>query len=91
MEYNKNGNHSKCIPSKPNGAKPDLILHSRGNNDSNVLVIKFKGWWNGNSRSIDRNKILDFTNPEGGYIYGLGILVELKKNIFILELVIAVS
>lgn len=87
MEYNKNGNDSKRTPSKPNGARPDLILHSRGNNNSNVLIIEFKGWWNRKNRSIDRDKILDFTNIEGSYSYCLGILVEFKKDGYILELI----
>lgn len=87
MEYNKNGNDSKRTPSKPNGARPDFILHSRGNNENNVLIIEFKGWWDKRQRVDDRKKLLDFTNPEGGYAYGLGILVEFNKNNFELELI----
>ncbi|WP_125916942.1 hypothetical protein [Hymenobacter coccineus] len=87
MEYSKNGNDPKRTPTKPNGSRPDLILHSRENNDNNVLIIEFKGWWNSQKRSVDRNKILDFTNFEGDYIYGLGILIEFKKNRYVLELI----
>lgn len=86
MEYNKNGNQPKYIPSRRRGVRPDFILHKRGNNDGNVLIIEFKGWWDRRHRVDDRNKILDFTNPAGQYAYGLGILVEFNKNDFLIEL-----
>lgn len=25
---------------------PDFILHKRGSNDFNILIIEFKTWWN---------------------------------------------
>ncbi|WP_162549715.1 hypothetical protein [Hymenobacter nivis] len=87
MEYSKNGDDPKRTPTKPNGSRPDLILHSRGNNDGNVLIVEFKGWWNHQKRSVDRNKVLDFTNLEGDYRYGLGMLIEFKKNGYVLELI----
>jgi hypothetical protein len=79
IEYNKNGMNPKKTPRSPNGARPDLIIHSRGNNDANVLTVEIKGWWNGESREIDIIKLEDFTHQEGEYKYGLGVFLELKQ------------
>ena len=38
-EYNRNGVHAKKLPSFEKGVYPDVIIHSRGNNDNNILMI----------------------------------------------------
>ena len=80
IEYNKNGLDSKRLPRRPNGVRPDLIIHSRGNNDTNVLVIEIKGWWNNEARENDRVKLEDFTHQEGEYKYGLGVFLDLNET-----------
>ena len=45
LEYNKNGNNIKQTVRRLRGVQPDFILHSRGNNDENILIIEFKGYW----------------------------------------------
>ena len=80
LEYNKNGLNSKITPSKPNGAHPDLILHRRGENNDNILIIEFKGWWNRTSRQSDMNKLHDFIDIQGEYKYGMAVFIELKKK-----------
>lgn len=80
MEYNKNGDMGKVIPSRPNGARPDIIIHQRGLNDWNVLMIEVKGWWNKTSRDNDRDKLRDFTDQQGEYKYGLGVFLDLRNT-----------
>jgi hypothetical protein len=41
-EYNKAINAPKATISKPNGSRPDIILHKRGTHDENKLVVEFK-------------------------------------------------
>lgn len=88
LEYGKNGNNSKLIVSRNYGVQPDLILHRRGNNDENYLIIEFKGWWNKENRQKDRDKIKDLVNQNEEYRYGLGLLVELNENDFFMETII---
>ena len=82
LEYNKNGLEPKRTPRRPNGVRPDFILHKRQNNDQNILVIEFKGWWNDTAREIDQIKLEDFVSQDGEYKYGMGILVELNNDEF---------
>lgn len=80
MEYNKNGDKAKITMRKKYGAQPDIIIHNRGLNDANVLVLEMKGWWDKRSRADDFMKLEDFTHQEGEYKYGLGVFLELDKN-----------
>ncbi|MGK4568712.1 hypothetical protein [Flavobacterium sp. 3HN19-14] len=80
MEYNKNGNEPKRTPRRPNGTRPDLIIHTRNSNQSNILIIEIKGWWNIEDRKIDMDKLEDFTNQQGEYGYGLGVFLDLYPN-----------
>lgn len=41
-EYNKNINDIKRLPKNPKGTYPDFIIHQRGNNDNNLLIIECK-------------------------------------------------
>ena len=71
-EYNRNGAECKALPSFPNGTYPDVIIHKRGSNDKNLLVIEFKTYWN-HDRSNDKKKLLEFTDPNGRYKFKKGI------------------
>ena len=73
-EYNRNGAECKGLPSFPKGTYPDLIIHKRGRNDSNLLVMEFKTYWNDN-RDEDKIKIKEFMDPFGEYRYKYGISV----------------
>jgi len=81
VEYTKNGQGSKILDSKPNGAQPDIILHKREHenptNENNYLVIELKGWWDGRSREDDVTKLTQFVIKEGVYKFALGALIEL--------------
>ena len=79
-EYDKNGEQPKRIPRRQNGVRPDIIIHSRGNNNANILVVEIKGWWNTTSRDDDYIKLEDFTDQRGEYKYGLGVFLELNQD-----------
>lgn len=84
VEYNRNLENVKALPqSETSGAGkariPDLIVHQRGNNDHNLLVIEFKTWWNQDQQQ-DEKKIERFMDPEGDYRYKFGATVLLEEN-----------
>lgn len=80
-EYNRNGVSTKKLPSFPNGTFPDVILHKRGSNDNNILVMEFKTYWNKDQHN-DCNKIREFTQSPGEYefLYGVAILIEKSRD-----------
>ncbi len=82
MEYNKSGQKQKEIPRRKKGVRPDLIIHTRDSNDTNVLIIEIKGWWNNDeeSRNKDKIKLEDFVQQDGKYKYGLGVFLDLGKT-----------
>lgn len=76
-EYNKHGNDAKL---RPNGAsmRPDLLIHSRGNDKYNILAVEFAGWWKEKNKvEEDRDKLKELTDPNFDYNYQLGALVLL--------------
>ena len=84
VEYNRNLKNIKTLPqsgsSETEDARiPDLIVHQRGNNENNLLVIEFKTWWN-RDRQQDEKKIERFTDLEGDYRYKFGVTVLLGKS-----------
>lgn len=85
-EYNRNGTRSKSLPSFKNGTYPDVILHKRGRNDGNLLVIEFKTYWNSNQEK-DRKKIEEFTSPDGNYRFlrGYTILIGINRDDCIID------
>ena len=77
-EYNRNGTRQKELDGR--GTYPDLILHERGSNDHNIMVIEFKGYWNQNQRH-DINKICGFTADNGEYKYSVGYTVLIGQEL----------
>lgn len=71
-EYNRNGAECKALPSFPYGTYPDVIIHQRGSNEHNLLVIEFKTYWNRDIK-IDKKKLFEFTDPSGRYKFKKGI------------------
>lgn len=69
----------KRLPNRQHGSYPDLILHERGTNNNNFLVIEFKTWWDSN-QDDDKNKIEDFCDPLGEYRYKYGVLILFGKR-----------
>lgn len=84
IEYNRDLVSSKNKDPKrtqdhPKGIFPDLILHKRGNNYNNILVLEFKTNWNENP-SDDVKKLKELTSPNQKYHYNLGISIVLGKT-----------
>lgn len=79
-EYNRNGHLTKILPSFPRGTFPDLIIHKRGNNDNNLLIMEFKTYWN-SSVTNDKMKIQEFVNKKGNYKYKYGLIVVIEKTL----------
>lgn len=71
-EYNRNINLIKMLNSKP--VIPDLIIHKRGTNENNLLVLEFKTWWNKNQ--IEDIKRVKLFKNELSYKYGATILID---------------
>ena len=77
-EYNRKGTNPKSITIK-NRIMPDIILHQRGNNNHNLLVLEFKGWWNKN-QEYDKKKIERLIDNAGEYGYKEGYTILLDKR-----------
>lgn len=77
-EYNRNKADKKFLPSWKSGCYPDIIIHKRGSNDDNFLVIEFKTWWN-SEQSDDKQKIKEFCTSDT-YRYKYGITILLTEN-----------
>jgi len=79
-EFNKNCWNSKATPHCENGTRPDMILHKRGTNNHNLLIVEFKSE-KGLIRTVcnDLIKLKDFTSPDI-YNYQLGVFVKLLKE-----------
>ena len=82
-EYNRDILDVKCIGYCLNRVYPDIIIHKRGTNNDNLLVIECKTWWNSNIDD-DIKKINAFLSPNEQYNYQFGlclIFAENKENI----------
>lgn len=60
-------------------AKPDIILHKRGRNDQNLLVIEVKKS-NSKDDNYDRLKLMIFTDKDYGLNYKYGLFIKLDKD-----------
>ena len=78
-EYNRSGSNPKQLQIIGNRFFPDLILHKRGDNKNNLLVIEFKGWWNKN-QIYDEKKIKEMVKEDGEFRYCEGYTILLEKN-----------
>lgn len=79
IEYNRNIEEPKRLKSEKI-VIPDLILHKRGSNDNNLLVIEFKTFWNSNQEE-DTKKIENFCNSKGEYKYRYGISILITEKL----------
>lgn len=77
-EYNRSMNDLKRVAFRPDGCSPDLIIHRRGSNNYNLLIIECKGWWSQRNKiKEDQIKIQDFINDkEFNYKFGLQIIFK---------------
>lgn len=79
-EYNRNLDEVKSLPDTRwaiYGAFPDLIVHKRGTNRQNLLVVEFKCWWSDPQLlKQDREKLLAFKNEPYNYKNALLVLIN---------------
>ena len=80
-EYNRHGHDTK----KLDGSEivPDLILHHRGDDTANILVVEFKK--TGRSLKSDRVKLTKLTDSSCYFRYRLGVLIVLGIDKVTLE------
>lgn len=84
-EFNRNTKDLKKLPlpHKTNNKEgsdlviPDVVVHYRGTNDYNLLVMEFKTYWN-TDQSHDEDKIIGFTSQNDVYKYKYGVTVLLE-------------
>lgn len=82
FEYNKNHSNPKRTKNFKKGTYPDIILHKRGSNEHNLLIVEFKTWREPDNKR-DLMKLRDFTHPDGNfkYKYGLSIILGIDESI----------
>lgn len=76
-EYNRNAYEIKQVNGKY--VYPDFIVHKRGNNENNLLIIEFKTWWNSDN-GADINKILWMMNPQLMFQYKYGCSITINQD-----------
>ena len=79
VEYNRNGRQPKRIPNSRNGVRPDVIIHRRGLNTHNLLMIEFKPPWDVYTYD-DCQKLKAFTKSSGEYAFQLGLSIVLGRK-----------
>jgi hypothetical protein len=81
VEWNRmEDKHGKYVPKRldvPNNnlVQPDIIVHKRGNNDDNLLIIEVKMTWKSKGKDFDLIKIpayLDILHYKHGLYLELG-------------------
>ena len=63
-EYNRNVADKKSMGESR--IRPDIIIHKRGNNEKNFVVIEIKPWWNRDDNEFK-------------YKYGLSLIIEQSR------------
>ena len=79
-EYNRNEENIKRRKAgRP--IRPDIIIHKRGDNENNFIVIEVKTWWNKNTRK-DKTKLYEMTDKNGvfRYQYGISLIIEKARD-----------
>ena len=59
---------------------PDIIIHERGPQGRNILVIEVKKSSNQESETLDRNKLIIFTQEPLNYDFGLFLKIDIENN-----------
>lgn len=78
-EYNRDGYGMKKIDGTL--VYPDFILHKRGTNESNLLIIEFKTWWNSdNCEDIEKLKAMMSEWYRYQYQYGYSIILNQERD-----------
>ena len=77
-EYNKHGASDKLL--KDRVVRPDIVVHRRGHDDMNLVVVEMKK--KDRPTTDDIEKLIDFTDPHGtdGYCYDFGLFLAFNHD-----------
>jgi hypothetical protein len=82
-EYNRHGSNIKTITypneTKPSPIYPDIVIHSRGSDTKNIVVIEIKKYGNSEIEN-DEIKLKKLTSKDFRYALGLLIIFHMKNN-----------
>jgi hypothetical protein len=83
-EYNRHGLDTKVLPRECEERArkfvyPDIVVHIRGNDDRNLLIIEAKLGQSATVPVCDEAKLVEFTKREGTYHYQLGLFIAFDK------------
>jgi hypothetical protein len=68
---------------KPKGKRPDIIVHTRGIHENNLLVIEIKKMSaRKRDKDKDREKLKNFTRHDGQVKYRYGLLLLISNQTF---------
>lgn len=81
-EYNRHVANAKILYDYPHGIYPDLIVHKRGSDTDNQLVIEFKAYWNDKTSALENNinKVQSLKKIPYKYKYGLVVIIGKTKD-----------
>jgi len=79
-EYNKHGLDVKKLPRQCQGSNkdnifPDITVHVRGDDDSNLLVVEAKPRVKCSVPECDAAKLVEVAKPDGKYRYRFGLFI----------------
>lgn len=76
-EYNRHIADIKDVGDNSKAIYPDLVVHKRGSDANNLLVIEFKAYWNDKTNELEKdiNKVEFMKKPPYNYKYGLVVII----------------
>ena len=77
-EYNRNKDDKKNMGKSH--IRPDIIIHERGSNEHNLVVIEIKPWWNSDDTLYDEKKLEFLTSTDCDFKYKYGLSLIIKEN-----------
>ena len=77
-EYNRNKDDKKNMGESR--IRPDIIIHKRGSNENNFVVIEIKPWWNSDNTLYDKKKLEFLTSIDSDFKYKYGLSLLINKN-----------
>jgi hypothetical protein len=90
-EYNRHGSDIKMLQyHRPRSTRtdklaaytvlPDIVVHRRGKDDNNLLVIELKKSNSGENHTLDFEKLKAFTGNQFKYKIGLFLLIDVERR-----------
>ena len=79
-EYNRRGDHGQVKKTFSSNRRvfPDIVIHKRGTNEENLVVIEAK---KGKPSGKDSNELADYKNPKSyGYKVGISLVLDIGEK-----------